>query len=119
MEIDRRPAEALATDTSLKYMMHWERGWQVQVGLRQVPRSTVLGSLQGPENIVSFRTVRYDRYPCVVSGPGAGAAVTAAGMVADMLGARTAARRVTATRRRPPARVGVRGRAASGSSSKA
>jgi homoserine dehydrogenase len=41
--------------------------------------------LQGPENIVSFRTRRYDQYPTVVSGPGAGAAVTAAGMVADML----------------------------------
>jgi aspartokinase/homoserine dehydrogenase 1 len=45
----------------------------------------VLGALQGPENIVSFRTARYDRYPLVVSGPGAGAAVTAAGMTGDML----------------------------------
>ncbi len=85
LEIDRRVAEALATDTALKYIVRWERGKQLQVGLRQVPRVTVLGSLQGPENIVSFRTARYDRYPCVVSGPGAGAAVTAAGMVADML----------------------------------
>jgi homoserine dehydrogenase len=32
-----------------------------------------------------LRTHRYDQYPCVVSGPGAGAAVTAAGMIADML----------------------------------
>ncbi|HYI25970.1 MAG TPA: hypothetical protein VD767_11215 [Thermomicrobiales bacterium] len=85
MAIDRQTSEALATDTSLKYLMHWERGSPVQVGLRQVPRSTVLGSLQGPENIVSFRTVRYNQYPCVVSGPGAGAEVTAAGMIADLL----------------------------------
>ena len=85
VEIGRRAADAVAAATSLKYIVQWERGKQVQVGLRQVPRETVLGSLQGPENIVSFRTVRYDRYPCVVSGPGAGAAVTAAGMVADML----------------------------------
>ncbi|HYJ13626.1 MAG TPA: hypothetical protein VEW66_08545 [Thermomicrobiales bacterium] len=83
--IGRQAAEALALDTSLKYLMDWEAGRGITVGLRQVPRSTVLGALQGPENIVSFRTRRYDRYPCVVSGPGAGDAVTAAGMIGDML----------------------------------
>lgn len=72
-------------DASLKYVMTWKKGGRISVGLRQIPRSTVLGALQGPENIVSFRTARYDRYPCVISGPGAGAAVTAAGMVSDML----------------------------------
>jgi homoserine dehydrogenase len=85
LDIGRRAEESLATDTSLKYIVHWAHGQAITVGLRQVPRSTVLGALQGPENIVSFRTIRYDQYPCVVSGPGAGAAVTAAGMVADML----------------------------------
>jgi aspartokinase/homoserine dehydrogenase 1 len=45
----------------------------------------MLGALQGPENVVSFRTERYDAYPLVVSGPGAGAAVTAAGMAVDLL----------------------------------
>jgi len=65
--------------------MHWTTEGGVTVGLRRVPRSTVLGALQGPENIVSFRTRRYDQYPCVVSGPGAGGAVTAAGMIGDML----------------------------------
>ncbi len=85
LEIGRQAEEALALDTSLKYLLDWKEGQGVTVGLRQVPKSTVLGALQGPENIVSFRTRRYDRYPCVVSGPGAGDAVTAAGMVADML----------------------------------
>jgi len=84
-EIGQRAREAVAMDASLKYIMNWKQGGQISVGLRQVPRSTVLGALQGPENIVSFRTSRYDQYPCVISGPGAGAAVTAAGMVSDML----------------------------------
>jgi len=84
-DIGRQAVESLATDTSLKYIVNWSPDQGVTVGLRQIPRSTVLGALQGPENIVSFRTRRYDQYPCVVSGPGAGAAVTAAGMVADML----------------------------------
>lgn len=85
LTIGNQAREALATDTSLKYLVEWRPGDGVTVGLRHVQRSTVLGALQGPENIVSFRTRRYDEYPCVVSGPGAGAAVTAAGMVADML----------------------------------
>ena len=55
------------------------------MGLKAVPRSTVLGALQGPENIVSITTKRYNRYPLAVTGPGAGAAVTAAGVVADIL----------------------------------
>jgi homoserine dehydrogenase len=83
--IGRQAEESLLTDTALKYVMHWNAGDGVTVGLRQVPRATVLGALQGPENIVSFRTKRYDQYPCVMSGPGAGAAVTAAGMLADVL----------------------------------
>jgi homoserine dehydrogenase len=83
--IGRQAEESLLTDTALKYVMHLKAGEGVTVGLRQVPKSTVLGALQGPENIVSFRTRRYDQYPCVVSGPGAGAAVTAAGMLADTL----------------------------------
>ncbi len=85
LEIGQRSREAVAMDASLKYVMTWKKGGRISVGLRQIPRSTVLGALQGPENIVSFRTARYDRYPCVISGPGAGAAVTAAGMVSDML----------------------------------
>lgn len=84
-EIARQASESRESGLSLKYVMNWHEERGVTVGLGRVPRSTVLGALQGPENIVSFRTDRYDQYPCVVSGPGAGAAVTAAGMLADML----------------------------------
>jgi len=72
-------------DAALKYVATVPSDGGVVVGLRQVPKATVLGALQGPENIVSMRTRRYDAYPCVVSGPGAGAVVTAAGMLADVL----------------------------------
>jgi homoserine dehydrogenase len=70
---------------ALKYVATVPADGAVVVGLRQVPKATVLGALQGPENIISMRTRRYDDYPCVISGPGAGAAVTAAGMLADVL----------------------------------
>lgn len=69
----------------LKYVLAVKPDGAISVGVAPVSKSTVLGALQGPENILSFRTTRYDQYPLVVSGPGAGAAVTAAGMTGDML----------------------------------
>ena len=77
--------DAQGEDAALKYVAVLQQNGDISVGLRRIPRTTVLGALQGPENIVSFRTVRYDEYPTVVSGPGAGAAVTAAGMLGDAL----------------------------------
>jgi len=57
----------------------------VRVSLQSVPASSPIGSLRGPDNILVFRTRRYDDYPLVVRGPGAGADVTAAGVLGDML----------------------------------
>jgi len=42
-------------------------------------------SLSGSDNIISFRTKRYNERPLVVKGPGAGIDVTAAGVLADIL----------------------------------
>jgi len=84
-EIAGLAADAAKDGGALKYVASVRRGGEVTVGLQAVPTSTVLGALTGPENVVSFRTERYDQHPTVVSGPGAGAAVTAAGMVGDML----------------------------------
>ena len=57
----------------------------IAVGVREVATGSLLGALQGPENIVIIRTTRYDANPLTIVGPGAGAAVTAAGMTSDML----------------------------------
>ena len=40
---------------------------------------------QGTRNLVAFTTNRYRREPLVISGPGAGAEVTAAGILNDVL----------------------------------
>jgi homoserine dehydrogenase len=84
-EIAQLSAAAVADGGVLKYVASVKGGGEVAVGLQAVPTSTVLGALTGPENVVSFRTTRYDAHPTVVSGPGAGAAVTAAGMTGDLL----------------------------------
>ncbi|MBA2276312.1 MAG: homoserine dehydrogenase [Chloroflexia bacterium] len=84
-EIATMGREAMEAGAALKYVATVPAEGAISVGLRQVPKVTVLGALQGPENIVSICTRRYDDYPCVVSGPGAGAEVTAAGILADVL----------------------------------
>lgn len=84
-EIAGLASDAKAEGSALKYMATVYREGELQVGLQPVPTSSVLGASTGPENVVSVRTRRYDDHPTVVSGPGAGAAVTAAGMVGDML----------------------------------
>ncbi len=53
--------------------------------LEGYPADHPFASLQGNENIVVFRTKRYNAHPLVVKGPGAGADVTAAGVFADII----------------------------------
>ncbi len=55
------------------------------VGVEEVEKESALGALRGPENAVSFHTERYAAYPLVVSGPGAGPQVTAAGVLGDIV----------------------------------
>ncbi|GJQ14358.1 hypothetical protein GpartN1_g6149.t1 [Galdieria partita] len=56
-----------------------------RVELRRYDQVHPFGRLKGSDNIVSFRTWRYDNQPLVVQGPGAGADVTAGGVFADLL----------------------------------
>jgi aspartokinase/homoserine dehydrogenase 1 len=51
--------------------------------LESVPASSPMGALEGTRNLIAFTTRRYSE-PLVVSGPGAGAAVTAAGILNDI-----------------------------------
>jgi aspartokinase/homoserine dehydrogenase 1 len=51
-------------------------------------------SLRGTENLVGIRSSRYHTVPLVVRGPGAGPEVTAAGVLADVLRARSEASEV-------------------------
>eukprot|EP00892_Ulva_mutabilis_P007158 jgi/Ulvmu1/4814/UM020_0099.1 len=55
------------------------------VELRSFPADHPFCQLTGTDNIIAFRTARYDEQPLIVRGPGAGAAVTAAGVFSDLL----------------------------------
>ncbi len=56
---------------------------KVSAGLLAVPKSSAMGAAEGTRNIITFHSKRY-KEPLVISGPGAGADVTAAGLLNDI-----------------------------------
>jgi homoserine dehydrogenase len=56
-----------------------------QIGLAAVGQDSLLGALRGPGNYLAFHTRRYAAEPLVISGPGAGPEVTAAGVFGDII----------------------------------
>lgn len=60
-------------------------GAKVTVGPVDVEAAHPAAALRGAEAFVAFHTERYKEYPMVVRGAGAGGAVTAAGVLADIL----------------------------------
>lgn len=55
------------------------------VGLRPLPATHALCGGSGTDNRVAIRSCRYDAQPLVVQGPGAGADVTAAALLDDVI----------------------------------
>ena len=86
---ERRCAEAAAAGQRLRYVARLDAdapgGPRLRVGLTAVPAGSAAGRLGGTDNLVQIWTDRYDASPLTVQGPGAGPAVTAAGILADVL----------------------------------
>ncbi len=80
----QRARDAQSRGMTLRYVAELRDG-RCQVGLREVPRQSLMGSLRGTDNIVVFRTRRYGESQLVVAGPGAGIEVTAEGVLGDIL----------------------------------
>lgn len=55
------------------------------VELKRIPKSDAFAQLNGSDNIIAFKTARYNENRLIVRGPGAGAAVTAGGVFSDIL----------------------------------
>ena len=71
-------------DCRLKYVATFENG-KASVGLEFIPRESPFYNLEGKDNIVQFYTDRYSDQPLLIKGAGAGAAVTASGIFADVI----------------------------------
>jgi aspartokinase/homoserine dehydrogenase 1 len=76
--------EALSKDSRLKYVAQFENG-EANVSLRFIPKDHPFYNLEGKDNIVLFFTDRYIDQPLLIKGAGAGAAVTASGIFADVI----------------------------------
>ena len=70
----------------------------VSARLTSVAASSPIGALQGTRNLVAFTTRRYRNEPLVISGPGAGAEVTAAGILNDIYSLRSSTQSLTPRR---------------------
>ncbi len=79
-----RAHQALVEKGVLRYVARVEPEGG-EVGLTTVPSDSALGALSGPENYIALQTERYNTVPLVLSGPGAGPEVTAAGVLGAII----------------------------------
>jgi aspartokinase/homoserine dehydrogenase 1 len=81
---DTRAREARESGRVLRYVASVTRR-RVEVGLQAVESTSPFAALNGTDNQVAFTTMRYQTNPLIITGPGAGPAVTAAGVLNDIL----------------------------------
>ena len=67
-----------------RFVATMENG-KTSVALKEVPQGHPFYGLEGSNNIVLLTTERYKEYPMLIQGYGAGAAVTAAGVFANIM----------------------------------
>ncbi|MGC4039568.1 MAG: bifunctional aspartate kinase/homoserine dehydrogenase I [Flavobacterium sp.] len=77
-------SEAKEKDSRIKFVAKFDNG-KASVGLQFIPKESPFYNLEGKDNIVEFYTDRYVDQPLIIKGAGAGAAVTASGIFADVI----------------------------------
>ena len=75
--------KAKSENKKLRFIGKFEDG-KASVALEAIGKEHPFYELQGSENIIAFHTDRYSDPPLVIKGTGAGAAVTAAGILGDI-----------------------------------
>ena len=81
---DERVARAKRDGKVLRYVA--KIGKKITVGVEAVDQASPIGRLKGTANTIVIHSKRYqEKNPLVVTGPGAGAAVTAAGVLNDIV----------------------------------
>jgi homoserine dehydrogenase len=78
-----RVKKAAAAGSVLRYVVTATPS-SVRVHMAAVPSTSPMGTLQGTRNLISFTSARYRKEPLVITGPGAGPEVTAAGILNDL-----------------------------------
>ena len=83
-EFEARRKVLAADKKCWRFVARFESG-KAEVGLQEVGQGHPFYDLQGSNNLVMFTTERYHEFPMIIKGYGAGAAVTAAGVFADII----------------------------------
>ena len=77
-------SDAEQKNERLRYIASFENN-KAKIELKSVDNSSPFYNLSNSDNMISFNTERYIASPLVISGPGAGANVTAAGVFAEIM----------------------------------
>ena len=81
---EERRKELAKENKKLRFVASYDEG-KCEVGLREVESGHPFYDLEGSNNIIMISTERYNEYPMVIKGYGAGASVTAAGVFSDII----------------------------------
>jgi bifunctional aspartokinase / homoserine dehydrogenase 1 len=73
-----------AQNRKWRFVATFEEG-NSHVGLQEIDSHHPFFDLEGSNNLIIYQTERYNEYPMWIKGYGAGAAVTAAGVFADLI----------------------------------
>ena len=76
--------EAESENKKLRFIASYQNGKGV-ISLQKVGTDNPFFGLSGSDNMIVIYSERYSNTPLVVRGPGAGAAVTAAGVLAEVI----------------------------------
>lgn len=83
-EFEIRRQQLESEKKHLRFVAKYEDGL-CEVGLKEVDVRHPFYDLEGSNNIIQITTERYNEYPMIIKGYGAGASVTAAGVFSDVI----------------------------------
>ncbi|MBK5720821.1 bifunctional aspartate kinase/homoserine dehydrogenase I [Dysgonomonas sp. Marseille-P4677] len=83
-EFEERRRKLESENKHLRFVAKYEEG-KCEVGLQEVGQNHPFYDLEGSNNIIQITTERYNEYPMIIKGYGAGASVTAAGVFSDII----------------------------------
>jgi aspartokinase/homoserine dehydrogenase 1 len=84
-QVKVRFEEAKSAGKVLRYVATLNSAGEASVALKKISPDNAMAHINLTDNIVKFTTQRYAKNPLVIQGPGAGPAITAGGIFADVL----------------------------------
>ena len=85
MPVMERYLQAKGDGNRLRYLARWDGKEKCQCSLEILTPEHPFFGLEGTDNAVAIRSVRYKDRPLVIQGAGAGAVITANGVLTDVL----------------------------------